>query len=205
MIQNKIFGIKKVKNEKRIGRKRKGAFHKDEKTHSKYDKDNITRKIQVHFQNFLVSFINEILKHFEIKNKFLNIDYNNKKYANKEFVEKLKSKEIGEILRQDISAKYKKQYKADNKINNKLYLEVIKIDIIRKILSEKYINIFINFYYGNKRVLNDYNLNIQLSDNVKIYQDLLEEYSGDSNYIIKIKQIVETCYLPKKIFISSLK
>ena len=205
MIQNKIFEIKKVKIEKRIGRKRKLDCRKDEKTHTKYDKDNITRKIQIHFQNFLVSFINEILKHFEIKNKFLHIDYNNKKYANREFVENLKSKEIGEILRQDISSKYKKQYKLDNKINNKLYLEVIKIDIIRKILSEKYINIFKNIYYKNKRFLNDYNLNIQLSNNVKIYEDLLEEYSEDTDYVKKIKNIVEICYLPKKFCISSLK
>ena len=127
----------------------------------------------------------------------------------KETVEKLKSKEIGQILRQNISTKYKKQYKEDKGKNNKLYLEVTKnaeYDSIRKILSETYINIFRNFYYLNKKDLNVYGLNITLSNNVKTYKDLLEnlsKQSEDDKYIEKIKEIVNECYLPKKRFINN--
>ena len=113
----------------------------------------------------------------------------------------MKSKEIGEILRQNISPKYREKYKNDKEINNKLYLEVIKYDNIRKILSEKYINIFKNFYYKNKRDLNDYGLNIKLTNNVKTHQDLLKEYSEDATYTEKINFIVENFYLLKKFFI----
>ena len=108
--------------------------------------------------------------------------------------------EIGYILRQDISSKYRKQYLEDKEKNNKLYLEVIKYDSIKKILSETYINIFRNFYYINKRDLNDYNLNIKLSNEVKTYQDFLDDQKEDKDNIEKINKIVTKCYLPKKIF-----
>ena len=206
ILKEKIFDIlKEKKGKSELGRKRKGEHTNGKNTHSKYDYDNIIRKIQVHFQNFLISFANEILGHFGFKErKFLNIEYNNKKDIKKETVEKLKSKEIGQILRQNISTKYKKQYKYDKDKNNKLYLEVTKnaeYDSIRKILSETYINIFRNFYYINKRDLNDYGLNIKLSNNVKTYQDFLEEQKEDGVIIEKIKNMVKKCYLPRKLFI----
>ena len=193
--QNKFFDIRKVK---KIGRKRYRDNQKEgEKCHSKYSYDNIIRKIQVDFQNFLICFINDILMKFGIKKKFLNIGYENKKLIKKEYVESLKSIEIGQILNQNISTKYRKQFKEDKDKNNKLYLEVIKYDGIRKILSEKYINIFRNFYYKNKRDLNDYGLNIKLSNEVKTYQDLLDKNSKNSEYIEKINIFVKKYYLPK--------
>ena len=187
MIANKIFEIKKEIKEKRAGRKRKRDNENINKIHSKYDYDNIMRKIQVHYQNFLLSFINEILKHFGVNQKFLNIDYNSKKDIKLKNIENLKSKEIGEILRQNISPKYREKYNNDKEINNKLYLEVIKYDR--------------NFYYKNKRDLNDYGLNIILTNNVKTHQDLLKEYCEDATYTEKINFIVENFYLLKKFFI----
>ena len=197
-LKNKVFEITKSKP-KCIKRTR--DYQNDKKIHSKYDYDNIIRKVQVHFQNFLVSFINEILLNFGYNKKFLKIDYKNKKNVKKENVEKMKSIEIGQILRQNISTKYKRQYKVDKDKNNKLYLEIIKNDSIKKILSETYINIFRNFYYINKRDLIDYGLNITLSNNVKTYQDFLEEQKEDGVIIEKIKNMVKKCYLPRKLFI----
>ena len=190
---NKIFEITKVKKEKRVGRKRKRNH--DGKEHTKYDKDNVHTKIQVNFITFLFSFINEILIYYGIKEKFLDIAYKDKKDVTKDNVENLKTTEIGQILRKDITTKYKIQ---DKENNNKLYLKVIKNESIKKILSEKYINIFRNLYYKNKRDLNDYGLNIQLSDKVKTYQDLLDKNSEDSVLIEKIKDLVKYCYLPQK-------
>ena len=208
-IKNKIFRIKKVqkvKKVKRVGRKRKGDHqNNDEKVHSKYDKDNIHRKIQINFIKFLFLLINEILINFGIKQKFLNIDYKNKKVVTKDNVENLKTTEIGQILRQDISTKYKKKFKIDKEINNKLYLKVIKNESIKNILAEKYINIFRNLYYKNKRNLNDYGLDIKLSDKVKTYKDFLDKYSEDSEYVKKIKNIVKYCYLPQKFVTNYIK
>ena len=200
--ENKIkyFKITKVK---RCGRKRKRDNKNTEKSHSKYEFDNIIRKVQVHFHKFLISFVNEILINFGINKKFLSIDYKHKKDVKKERVDELKKLEIGSILSRDLSTKYKKQYKIGKDKNEKLYSEVIKYDSIKKILSEPYINIFRNFYYKNKRNLNEYNLNIKLSKNVKTYHDFLKDFSKESEYIEKIEKFVKKCYLPKKIFINN--
>lgn len=197
-LNNKVFKIAKSKFD---GRKRKRDYQNNKKVHSKYDNDNIIRKVQVHFQNYLVLLINEIIKNYGFDKKFLKIDYKNIKNVNKKNVENMKTKEIGQILRQNISTKYRKLYTIDKEMNNKLYLEVIKHDNIRKFLSETYINIFRNFYFINKREINEYDLNIKLSDNVKTYHDLLEENEEDKEYIEKIKKVVEEYYLPKKRFI----
>ena len=191
----------KIIKQRKVGRKRKNYNGVIEKTHSKYDFDNIIRKIQVHFHNFLISFINEILINYGIKKKFLNTDYKNKKNVKKQHVDELKSKEIGEILCQNLSTKYRKQYKIDKYKNIKLYWEVIENESIKRILSEPYIYIFRNFYYKNKRDLSEYNLNVVLSSKVKTYKDFLKDCNKDSEYIEKIEKIVKKCYLPKKIFI----
>lgn len=201
--KKKYFKIIKEKRNK-VGRKKTNYHRKNGKTHSKYDFDNIIRKVQVHFHNFIISFVNEILKSFGIKKKFLNTDYTIKKNVKKANVDSLKSKEIGKILCENLSTKYRKQYTLDKDKNKKLYLEVIEHDSIRKLLSETYINIFRNFYYKNKRDLNEYNLKIKLSNKIKTYQDFLTKLSKDGEYIEKIKKIVERCYLPKKIFHSEL-
>ena len=196
--KKKYFKIKKVK---KVGRKRKNHNCPIGKTHSKYDFDNIIRKIQVHFHNFLISFTNEILSNFGIKKKFYKTEYKIKKNVKKENVDNLKFKAIGTILCQNLSTKYRKQYKLDKEKNIKLYSEVIENESIKNILSQPYINIFRNFYYNNKRVLNDYNLNIVLSSKVKTYNDFLKDCSKDMEYVSKIEKIVKKCYLPKKIFI----
>ena len=190
---------------KKVGRKPiKGIqiVEKDENVHSKDYKDNIIRKIQVHFHNFLLSSINEIITNygFDKKFEFIDIDYEYKKNIKKEYFEKLKTKEIRQILCQNISPKFRKLFKTDKEINNKKYLEVIKYDSIKKFLSETYINIFRKYYFVNKRDINDYGLNINLSSKVETYQDFLEEYSEELDYIEKIRKVVEENYLPKKIF-----
>ena len=197
--KNKIFEITKtILGIKRQRGKPNPNGKKNKKRHSKYDDDNIIIKIQVHYHNYIFDFANEILKNYGLKKKFLNIVYSEKRDITKENFKNLKSKEIGQILRQNISTKYKRQYGDDKEKNNKLYLEVIKYDSIRKILSETYINIFRNFYYENKREINDYGLNIKLSNNVKTYKDVLEKNKNDSKYIERIKEKVQECYLTNK-------
>ena len=187
---------------KKVGRKRlkdNQEDQKDGKVHSKDSKDNINRKVQVHFHKFILFFINEIITNFGFEKQFIDIDYRYKKNITKKNIEKLKTKEIGQILLQDISPKFRKKCKINKEINNKLYLEVIKIESIRKILSETYINIFRTYYYENKREIKDYGLNIKLSNNAKTYKDLLEK-SDDNDYIEKINKEVKENYLPKKMF-----
>ena len=74
----KIFYIHDINNilEKKRGRKTKDIKIK---IHDKYTIDNILRKIQVHYLNFLVEFINEILKYLGFKQRLFSLDYNFKK------------------------------------------------------------------------------------------------------------------------------
>ena len=145
--------------------------------HDKHTSDNVLRKIQVHYISFIVSFINEILKGLGFKQKFLNLTYSFKKNINKEFINSLKTKDIGNILCNKISGKYKK----DENINKNIYDEIIqKNEIIKKILLEKYSLLFKNIYYKSNKIINlsEYGLNkqITLSGGVKMFKDLLKDF-----------------------------
>ena len=54
--------IKQEKQYKNSGRKRARPLKKGEKPHGKDATDNILRKIQVHYFNFIICFMNELLK-----------------------------------------------------------------------------------------------------------------------------------------------
>ena len=150
---------------------------RDYRIHDKHTSDNVLRKIQVHYISFIVSFINEILKGLGFKQKFLNLTYSFKKNINKEFINSLKTKDIGNILCNKISGKYKK----DENINKNIYDEIIqKNEIIKKILLEKYSLLFKNIYYKSNKIINlsEYGLNkqITLSGGVKMFKDLLKDF-----------------------------
>ena len=56
-----ITTIKQVKQYINSGRKRARPLKKGEKPHGKDATDNILRKIQVHYFNFIICFMNELL------------------------------------------------------------------------------------------------------------------------------------------------
>ena len=203
--KNKIFDISKEKKTKRVGRKRMREQNGGVKSHTKYDQDNVIRKIQVDFYKFLVCFINDILKNFGTNEKFLKISYEYIKKVKKENIELFKSTEIGKILSQKISTKYRKIFQDGEDKNNKLYLEVTKIDKIKRILSETSIKIFRDYYYKNKKDLSIYDLNIKISNKVKTYKHLLENNRKDALYIKKLEEIVDKFYLPKTKFVLNKK
>ena len=68
---SEIFVIEpeKSKNIKNIRRGRKKEKIGNKKIHDKYVVDNLLRKIQVHFLSFIISFLNDILKHLNYKQK----------------------------------------------------------------------------------------------------------------------------------------
>lgn len=186
------------KSKKRSGRKRKidgnnGRFH------DKKSKDNIQRKIQVHFFNkFLLLFINEILIILGFKEQFININYEIKKNIKNEYVNKLKKTNIGEIFKQEITPKNKIDYNKDKDKNKKVYEIVVKKSpVAEKILSDTYINVFRKFYFKNNRNLNNYGLNVTLSKNVETFEDFLNKKNikDDYQYKEKIIEVVQNNYL----------
>ena len=60
---------------KKRGRKRFVYNEKKQKVHDKNATDNLLRKVQVHYLSFIVSFLNEILKALNYKQRFFQLNY----------------------------------------------------------------------------------------------------------------------------------
>jgi len=173
------------------GRQRSTINNENMKVHDKFSTDNLLRKIQVHYISFIVSFLNEILAQLNFKQQFLKLDYVFKKNVNLKFVESLKKKNLGEIICNKISSKYKK----DKNANYTIYEEVKKNEVLNNILSENYLRFFKNIYYKNNKNINlkEYGLDkdITLSKKVKLFEDLLKEKNAsdfDKEYQAKINE-----------------
>ena len=175
-----------------VGKKRE----KSVKPQKKFRPDNILTKINIHFLNFLVMYINFLLNFFDIEEKFLKIDYKCKKITN-EYFQELKNKILKDILIEDISRKYR-NYKKDK--NKNVVKKIINIPFLKKLLSEKYIDIFINIYYKNERIINlekygkNNNINIIKlpKTGIKMFDDFIEKLrkTESQEYIEKIKKFV---------------
>ena len=193
-------------NEKRItinkkrGRGRKGALIQSKKIHDKYSNDNLLRKIQIHYINFIVDFVNDILENLKYEHRFFRLKYKMKKNVNNDNIKLLKQQSIGELLCNKISLKYRKK---DENSNKKVY-EIIKQDsILNKILSENYLKLFKKIYYKSNKTINlkEFGLdkNIVFSKNVKMFKDLLknnQSFDKDKEYIKNINECVSQNYIP---------
>ena len=187
---------------KKRGRAKKKYLNKNDNVHDKNSSDNIFRKIQVHYMSFIVLFLNEILQNLNIDKRFYKIDYEFKNNVNKKFVKELKRKTIGDIISTKISTKYRK---LNVKINQVICDEIKENEVMKKILSQNYLNFFKKIYYQSNKYINlkEYGLNkdIILSENVKMYKDLLKSIETlDIEYKKKIDQCINNNFLKNNLF-----
>lgn len=183
----------------RSGRKRNRPLQIGDKIHDKYYEDNILRKIQVHYINFIKFYINEILSILGFDVKFYDINYNIKKTTNKNNISLLKSLPISYILCQNISRKFRKLFKQNKNINKTIFNKVINNDIIKDIVFQKYERLFKDVYLKNKKCININGQNIFLQT-VKTFEDLLKndkDFSTNSLYRNKINEVIEKYYFKK--------
>ena len=199
---------KSEKTNKHLGRKskREAELQNEKPSHGIYSEDNILVKIQTHYLNFIISFLNSIFPlfnyHKELKNLDKSFKINIKKSNLNEYLNKTT---IGEIISNKISEKYTS---IDDKINeNKnIYEEIKHIPILKEILSQNYLTFFKKFYYFSDSYINlkDFGLNktIILSKKVKNFNHLLinNEKRG-SKYIMFLKEYARRNYMPGLIFI----
>ena len=181
-----IFKTELIK--KKRGPKRNKESKKAE--HNIWSNDNITRKIQVHFLNFIVSFLNDCLISFRKKElSFKNINYKEKSKVTRKHLEEMKNSSILDIFKNiDISDKYKHYDKDTNKMN----LESLKNDSwFGKVLKMKYLDLFLKYYNDMKplKELALFEKKVTLSDKTKSFYYLLEK-----NEKIK-EQIIYFCKL----------
>jgi hypothetical protein len=163
------------------------------KLHNKFTIDNILRKIQVHYLNFIVTFINTILEILGFKIKLFYLNYNLKKNICKSNIKFLKNCTLREILSNQISGKYKKVNKDENE---NILQTIINCPILKKILSEKYMYLS-DIYLKSQRIINldAYGLNktIELPKKIELFDDLLKKYTKEENneYLIRLKSCIQ--------------
>lgn len=181
----------KIINSKR-GRKNMGRIYIDQKkSHDKTSKDNILRKFNVNFLNFIIGFANEIVIYFGFEGKFINFSYDFKKNITKKSLKKLKSLTFGKLLCNDISKKWKNHSSNENEI---FYNQVIEKENIKKIFSEKYTTIM-DIFVKSKRNIKIGDTDFYLSPEIKMFDDFLlnieNKYEKDGLYIEKIKEVIK--------------
>ena len=163
-------------NQKR-GRKNQKLYHNKKAIHGSSDFDNIQRKIQVHFLTFLIDFCNDALKSEYIHSNysFKQINYKDKTTINQVYTSFLKRSSIKDILKFEISDKYKRY----NKNSNKELLEKVisSSTFLNNLFEMKYIKLF-NYYYNKEEPLKKIifeNKEIILSPKTKSFYELLEK------------------------------
>ena len=161
--------------------------------HDKNDKDNIITKIQIHYRNFLISFLNEVTKKIIVEEfykmkkldkiinikeyLFNNIDHHFKANTKKENMKLAESIKIKDIISPSISLCQK--YKIENKnINVMKKIEEFNNPILNRILNSKYLHYF-SLYYNSNRQINlregEYNFELELSKNIKLFNPYATE------------------------------
>ena len=167
--------------------------------HDKYKNDNLTRKIRAHSINFILLFVNFILKIVKLeKFKFRNISYEFKKNVKKDAILSLKKMTIREILCQKLSPKIKIEIKKDNSF---IFESIKDNPIIKKLLDKKYLEIFKEIYCKKEKKINlkDYGSDedriIIFPEKIKIFKDLLKENINNYRYIKKLEECVNNNFL----------
>lgn len=138
-----------------LKRKRKKRFH------GKDDFDNMERKTQVHFINFLLSFSNDIATYIyneekEInKKKFLDIEHKFKSIVSHDSLEETKKLKLYEVLSQKISKKYLKYSENNNII---LLKDIEKKDhLLSEIFRKNIMELFREYYWNEGKDLKEIN------------------------------------------------
>lgn len=179
------------------------------KVHDNNSLDNLLRKIQNHYINFIIDFLNEYLKQKNIEKKLLKIDYNFKKNVKKIFVQELKTKKLRDIIINNISVKYKNHESDANKKcleeieTNEIYKNVITE--LNKLLSINYLDLFRKIYYkGDSYVdLKEFGIAtiIKLGNKVEMFNDLLRKnMSLGEEHVKNILKCALKNYFPGYLF-----
>ena len=195
---NSSSASKTEKKQLKSGRKRQHPLLEGVKIHDKKTHDNILRKIHVHYISFIINVINELLNYFGFTVTFIDIDYNVKKELNKKKFSLLKNSNIGQILCQKVSPKFRKQSKQNLYKNNYTFHKVKSNKYVNFFLSQNYITLFKDVYLKDKRYINEYGLIFPLSEKVKTYKDLFskkKEKDEINEYKKKVDEVIQIYYL----------
>ena len=189
--KDKQFPFKVDKARQLRGRKRTRSLD-GHRPHDRYQLDNIKRKLQTKFFNFIIFFINKALEKIDSNEKFYPISYDFKCSINSETFQNFKKFVLGDIVRLPISNKFKKIEKG---ANSTTYDKVKNLPLIKNILKENFFAFFKDAFYSEERLISlkkyGSNLKIRIPDNVEMYIDLKKENKYDYYYIKSLEECVE--------------
>ena len=188
-----------VKNRNR-GRKRN--INNTRRVHSADSTDNILNKIQTHFLNFIIIFINVIIKNIyhNKKRQFKKFNRNQKSTVNKDYLEEMKKSTIYDLLfNLDISEKYTR---CEKNINQKYLKALSKDDWLINIFNMNFLDLF-KVYYNDKQPLKEFLLTnkkyeekkIIISNETESFYCLLEK---EKTLKDNINKIVNKFYINKE-------
>ena len=173
------------------GRKRLKMENK-KAIHGSKNFDNIQRKIQVHFLSFLINFCNDALKteYTQFRHSFKQINYKSKTTVNFNHTSFLKKSSIKDLLNLEISEKYSKY----NKFENKKLLDkiILKSKWLNDLFEMNYLKLF-DYYYNKEEPLYKIifeNKEILLSSKTKSFYYLLEKNQDLKQEIIDTAKLV---------------
>ena len=189
-VKEKIFLIEKTDiKKKNMGRRKKEKKYRTKACHDKFNKDNIVRKIKIHFLNAGIKYINKKYSEFQklklkpTKQKFLQkLQQKYTDYLTKKEEKIFLSKKLNEILSDTVSNRCKNHNKDYNKKNLKKLINNGEpknlIEFVEKTIEDVY-KIYIS---AEKDKIPEFNLE---NDLISIEEDLNEK---GENYKIKYKE-----------------
>lgn len=205
---NKSKSTKNNLTNKKRGRKNEKF---DKIQHSREKNDDRMCRIQNGYFNFLINFLNEIMKKLYLDKKiasnyyFINLSYDYKKNINKDHRDKLNTQTIKEVLSiAPMSTKYSKALKKDGEHNSNTIKKIEKegSKLLSDILDKNFLFFFENIYYKSI-----YNINLDsfglesckiiLSKKVKMYENFFDD-DKDENYKKKMNECAKIYFIKNK-------
>ena len=192
-VNSPYFIISRQKEQSEQEKKRRGkqvelnAKRSKKEMHSSISEDNILTKIQTHFLNFIIFFLNDCVYNYykNRKIKFIKFAHEIKAKVSSKYLNKMKNSTIYDLLTEiEISSKFKRHNKNNNEKNAKI---LNKIPWFKKIFELKFLDLF-QYYHNENKQLNKiflFEREITLTNDTKSYYFLLEK-----NMTIK-KEIIE--------------
>ena len=170
---------------------------KDESQHNNLKNDCRMAKIQTNYFNYLIPFLNAIMRKFNINYFFVNLAGIFKSNINQKFRADLIKKTIKQILKEaPISERYS-NFEKNHNINviDKLIEE--RQDIILNILDKNFLYFFEKIYFSNKRKFNLssfglFDCEVELPKNIHLFKDLVNKNKENNNFIV-YEQKLEEC------------
>lgn len=188
--KEKIFLIEKIdKKKKNMGRRKKEKKYRTKACHNKFNKDNIVRKIKIHFLNAGIKYINKKYSEFQkiklnrTKQKFLQkLEQKYTDYLTKKEEQIFLSKKLNEILSDTVSKRCKNHNKDYNKKNIKKLINNGEPKNLIEFLDKTIEDVYRIYISEEKDKIPEFNLE---NDLTAIEEDMNEK---GENYKIKYKE-----------------